>query len=375
MVGVDVGDVPGWRESGLEPVVSDRWYVHAVSYRYGDLMAQNRNYSSTTRRTLTTADPGTSGVSLAVSDSTVFSSLDSTFPWTALINWGQSDQEIVNVTARPDGTHLTIQRGQDGTSGVAHAVGATVDHGVSARDFNESGSHIGASASVHGVSGSVVGTTSTQTLTNKTLTAPVLPTFQDLTEQSSVPASPSAGTLRVFPLTTTEVVSSVKSSGAVADLSPAVAIGSASVGLSSTNAYSTITGLSLSVANSGSYLLEAYLNWSANTSGAVPGFGASLGGTASLSFCTYTLIVNYASDAGGTTGSVNTFGFVANTVTAANCPRSSAITASSTTYGARLTGAFTVGASGAGTVLIQGVTGTATVTVAAGGLFILRRVA
>lgn len=98
-------------------------------------MAGGRSYSSTTRRTTTSADPGTSGTSLAVVDSTVFASLDGLFPWTALINWGLTDQEIVTVTARPDSTHLTVQRGQDGTSGVAHTSGATVDHGISARDF------------------------------------------------------------------------------------------------------------------------------------------------------------------------------------------------------------------------------------------------
>jgi lysophospholipase L1-like esterase len=100
-------------------------------------MSGGRSYSSTTRRTTTTADPGTSGTTLTVADSTVFSPLDGDFPWTALINWGLSDQEIVNVTARPSGTTLTVQRGQDGTSGVAHTSGATVDHGVSARDFNQ----------------------------------------------------------------------------------------------------------------------------------------------------------------------------------------------------------------------------------------------
>lgn len=115
-------------------------------------MAQNRGYSSTTKRTTTTVDPGTSGTTLTVVDSTVFSSLDSSFPYTLLINWGLADQEIVNVTARPSGTTLTIQRGQDGTTGQTHAVGATVDHGVSARDFNEAGAHVGTLFGAHGSS-------------------------------------------------------------------------------------------------------------------------------------------------------------------------------------------------------------------------------
>lgn len=132
-------------------------------------MAQNRWYSSTTQDTTLAADPGTSGPTLTVVDSTVFASLDGKFPWTALINWGAPDQEIVNVTARPSPTTLTVTRGQDGTAGVSHPVDATIEHGVSARDFNEAGAHVGASSGVHGLTGSVVGTTDTQTLTGKTI--------------------------------------------------------------------------------------------------------------------------------------------------------------------------------------------------------------
>lgn len=100
-------------------------------------MPGGRSYSSVTSQTTLTADPGTGGTSLAVVDSTKFSALDGKFPYGATINLGRTDQEVVTVTARPDGTHLTVLRGQDGTSAVAHAIGATVDHAASARDFSQ----------------------------------------------------------------------------------------------------------------------------------------------------------------------------------------------------------------------------------------------
>ena len=98
-------------------------------------MPGGRSYSSLTKRTTTTADPGSGGTTLTVVDSTVFSSLDGKFPYTVLVNWGQADQELMTVTARPSGTTLTVTRGVAGTTAQAHPIGATVDHGVYDGDF------------------------------------------------------------------------------------------------------------------------------------------------------------------------------------------------------------------------------------------------
>jgi hypothetical protein len=79
-------------------------------------------------------------------------------------------EEIVDVSAVSTNT-LTIVRGRDGSSGVAHSAGAAVRHMAIGRDYREANLHIEAASGVHGLSGSVVGTTDTQTLTGKTISA------------------------------------------------------------------------------------------------------------------------------------------------------------------------------------------------------------
>ena len=63
------------------------------------------------------------------------------FPYTLIIDQDTINEEVVTVTNR-SGTTLTVTRGSDGTTAVAHDAGAPVNHGVSARDFDEPNEHV-----------------------------------------------------------------------------------------------------------------------------------------------------------------------------------------------------------------------------------------
>jgi len=96
-------------------------------------------------------------------------------------------EEIVEITSASS-NNLTVTRAVDmsGASAQDHSSGAVVRHMIIGRDLRESNLHIEATGAyndgtsthaMHGLGaadGVVVGTTATQTLTNKTLTAPIL---------------------------------------------------------------------------------------------------------------------------------------------------------------------------------------------------------
>jgi hypothetical protein len=116
-------------------------------------------------------------------------------PFMAVFEANTGNEEIVEVTAIASST-LTITRGQDGTASLSHLSGATLDHGIVRRDIDEANAHSSASAGVHGVGGSVVGTTDTQNLTNKTLTSPTI-SSPTVTGTATVAAQHVTGNLQV----------------------------------------------------------------------------------------------------------------------------------------------------------------------------------
>jgi hypothetical protein len=152
-------------------------------------MPVNRYYSSTAVDTTLTGAATSSGTTITVA---AVSGFPASYPYTLALDYDTSSEELVNVTAAA-GTTLTIVRGQDGTSGVSHDAGAAVKHVISGRDLREPQEHIAASSAIHGVTGSVVGTTDTQTLSNKTLTTPTIGSFVNATHAHTAAAG--GGTL------------------------------------------------------------------------------------------------------------------------------------------------------------------------------------
>lgn len=93
------------------------------------------------------------------------------YPYTLILDKGLITEEAVSVTAAA-GTTLTVTRGYDSTPAFAHVIGASVEHGITAADIREANNHVNADSGVHGLTGSVVGTTDAQHLTNKTAATP-----------------------------------------------------------------------------------------------------------------------------------------------------------------------------------------------------------
>lgn len=155
-----------------------------------------RNYTNTGQTSTLVAAIGATDTSFTLSNYAG----DPTPPFTAALARGTATEEIVLVTAVSVST-VTVTRGYDGTSAQAQGAGATFQEVVVAQDFREANVHVNATSGVHGITGSVVGTSDTQTLTNKTLTLPAL-SSPTITGTATMASATVSGTLSVTGTTT-----------------------------------------------------------------------------------------------------------------------------------------------------------------------------
>jgi len=87
--------------------------------------------------------------------------------YTVVIDPDTALEEIVDVSNYASGNTLTIARGIDGSTGVAHSAGAIVRHMVIGRDLSEANTHIENTTTAHGITlANIVQTGSTGTVTS-----------------------------------------------------------------------------------------------------------------------------------------------------------------------------------------------------------------
>ena len=91
-----------------------------------------RYYSSTAVRTTIVLPITNVATSLIVYDGTGYPAA----PFTIIVDVDSVTEEVMTVTSKTS-TTFNVTRGVEGSLAIAHLAGATVQHGVSARDFDE----------------------------------------------------------------------------------------------------------------------------------------------------------------------------------------------------------------------------------------------
>ena len=143
-----------------------------------------RNYSSISEvKTLAANIPDTGAGSTQAIFNEGTTGLPSV-PFVLVLNPDTTNEEVVLATALTGSTY-TITRNIEGGGLKSHTANQEVRHMIVGSDLQLVHNHLDNTTTAHGVSGAVVGTTNTQTLTNKTLTTPKINENVTLTATST----------------------------------------------------------------------------------------------------------------------------------------------------------------------------------------------
>ena len=128
-----------------------------------------RKYSSRSQQSTLSAALTSSGTTATVVSGTSLlggATISAGETFTVVIDPDTALEEIVDVTAVSTNT-LTITRGIDGSTGVAHSAGAVVRHMAIGRDYREANQHVENTTTAHGITlANLVKTTDTGTVTS-----------------------------------------------------------------------------------------------------------------------------------------------------------------------------------------------------------------
>jgi hypothetical protein len=117
-----------------------------------------------------------SSTTILISDATNWP----TGSFSLVIDPGLAGEEKLLIASRTSTTLTVTTRGYDNTTASAHTTGAIIYPVPTAVDFDEANSHVNSTAGttgIHGLTGALVGTTDSQTLTNKTISLPIIDNF------------------------------------------------------------------------------------------------------------------------------------------------------------------------------------------------------
>jgi microcystin-dependent protein len=132
----------------------------------------SRNYRSIAEPKTLNGDVSNSATQITLNNVTGLPSP----PYVLVINPDTASEEVVLVTTNQDGVTaptLKVERAiETGATAKTHTNTNVVRHMIVGSDLQLVHDHLDNTTTAHGATGAVVGTTNTQTLTNKTLTAP-----------------------------------------------------------------------------------------------------------------------------------------------------------------------------------------------------------